>query len=241
MRSFIHERGCPASIVVHTFLPRFARAFLSLTSDRSCREISRFVTRALEREDSLDSRVLIGITSDVNEQSLASEGGRVSRCVSASVYFRSRFTAGRTRSSPLAFCPRRTRRRISSARDRERERERERGPVHAPAAIIPSWCACALESGVRRMCGGYRTPRRIASTAAHAGAYQGRAEPTPPSTPRWSRASLGGTGALIPGEFPAGGSARICHSRGGSLPSPVVPISIIRFAAANPFATERHG
>jgi len=126
MRSFIHERGCPASIVVHTFLPRFARAFLSLTSDRSCREISRFVTRALEREDSLDSRVLIGITSDVNEQSLASEGGRVSRCVSASVYFRSRFTAGRTRSSPLAFCPRRTRRRISSARDRERERERER-------------------------------------------------------------------------------------------------------------------
>lgn len=89
----------------------------------------------------------------------------------------------------------------------------ETGPRPCRDNSKPGWYACALESN-----GGIARVRRLlapeeVSTAAHAGAYQGRAEPTPPSTPRWSRASLGGSGALIPDEFPASGSIRICHSR----------------------------
>ncbi|CAL1680337.1 unnamed protein product [Lasius platythorax] len=87
-------------------------------------------------------------------------------------------------------------------------------PCRDNSKLVYTQRVYALESdgGIARVRRRLLVPEEV-STAAHAGAYQGRAEPTPPSTPRWSRASLGGTGALIPDEFPASGSIRICHSR----------------------------
>lgn len=60
---------------------------------------------------------------------------------------------------------------------------------------------------------------------ARAGAYQGRLEPTPLSTPRWSRASLGGTGTLIPGQW-----VHPFHDR--FLSSPLLSSSFLLFLSS---------
>lgn len=62
---------------------------------------------------------------------------------------------------------------------------------------------------------------------ARAGAYQGRLEPTPLSTPRWSRASLGGTGTLIPGQW-----VHPFHDR--FLSSPLLSSSFLLFLFLSP-------
>jgi len=143
--------------------------------------------------------------SKANEYSLVSERiilATVNR--RASVYFRSRFTTEYTFVT-LSFLS------VESAAGCVvgfRGSARETGPRPCRDNSKPGWYACVLESnsGIARV--RLLAPEEV-STAAHAEAYQGRAEPTPPSTPRWSRASLGGSGALIPDEFPASGSIRI--------------------------------